>query len=318
MSVPPEDLDRFEAARSHLGAVAYRLLGSAAEAEDAVQDTYLRWAAAERDDIEVPRAWLTRVLTNLCLDHLASARSRREDYVGQWLPEPLLDGDPMLGPADTVEQRDSVSLAFLGLLEKLAPQERAVFVLKEAFTYPHAEIAEILGTTVAGSQQAFSRAKRLLHREELEGEHRADPDPESSRELVEAFLQAATGGDLDQLIGMLSENAVSIADGGGRVPAARRPILGATAIAKLLRGAFRPTPAKRNFLGGPLDLYADVVNGDPALLAASGDQLVGIIVLDQVDGVIRDIRIQANPVKLGRASERWETAHRGEPLSSAW
>lgn len=318
MSVPPEDLDRFEAARSHLGAVAYRLLGSAGDAEDAVQETYLRWAAERRDDIEVPRAWLTRVLTNLCLDQLSSARARREDYVGQWLPEPLLDGDPLLGPAETTEQRDSVSLALLGLLEDLAPQERAVFVLKEAFTYPHAEIAEILGTTVAGSQQALARARKRLRRGELEGEHGASTDPESARELVEAFLEAATGGDLDPLIGLLSENAVSIADGGGKVPAARRPILGAPAIAKLLRGAFRPTLAKRNFLGGPLELYADVVNASPALIAASGERLVGIIVLNQVDGLIRDIRIQANPAKLGRASERWETAHRGEPLSSAW
>nr|WP_281065065.1 RNA polymerase sigma factor SigJ [Brachybacterium sacelli] len=309
-----KDLDHFEAARYHLGAVAYRLLGSPVDAEDAVQETYLRWAAANRDDIEVPRAWLTRVLTHHCLDQLTSARARREEYVGQWLPEPLLDGDPLLGPAETVEQRDSVSLAMLGLLEDLAPQERAVFVLKEAFGYPHAEIAETLGTTVAGSQQAFARARRRLR----EGEPRAEATPESSREVVEAFLNAAAGGDLEQLVGMLSENAVSIADGGGKVPAARRPIIGAEKIATLLRGAFRPTPAKRNFLGGPLELYADLVNGSPALLASSGGRLVGVIVLERADGRIRDIRIQANPGKLVRLEQRWRASNPGEPLSSAW
>ncbi|MGO1259785.1 MAG: RNA polymerase sigma factor SigJ [Brachybacterium sp.] len=314
MTVPLKDLDQFEAARHHLGAVAYRLLGSAADAEDAVQETYLRWAAADRDAIEVPRAWLTRVLTRYCLDQLTSARARREDYVGQWLPEPLLDGDPLLGPAETVEQRDSVSLAFLGLLESLAPQERAVFVLKVAFSYPHAEIAEILGTTVAGSQQAFARARRRLQARE----HPAEADRESSREVVEAFLSAAAGGDLDRLIGMLSEGAVSIADGGGKMPAARRPIVGAQRIATVLRGVFRPTPAKRNFLGGPLDLYADVVNGSPALLAAADGHLVGVIVLELAGGRIRDLRIQANPGKLGRMNERWSASNPGEPLSSAW
>jgi RNA polymerase sigma factor (sigma-70 family) len=314
MTVPLEDLDSFEAARRHLSAVAYRLLGSATDAEDAVQETYLRWAAADRDGIGRPRAWLTRVLTNLCLDQLTSARARREDYVGQWLPEPLLAGDPMLGPAETVEQRDSVSLAFLGMLENLAPQERAVLVLKEAFSYPHAEIAEVLGTTVSGSQQALARAKKRLGTITP----RTDTAPESSRELVTAFLEAAEGGSLDPLIAMLSDDAVSIADGGGAVPASRRPILGASKVAALLRGAFRPTPAKRNFLGGPLALYADVVNGSAALLAAKGEQLVGIVVLDRVDGRIRDVHIQANPEKLVRASERWSAGHRGRPLSSAW
>lgn len=309
-----EDLDHFEAARYHLGAVAYRLLGSAADAEDAVQETYLRWSATDRSVIEVPQAWLTRVLTNYCLNQLTSARARREDYVGQWLPEPLLEGDPLLGPAETVEQRDTVSFAVLGLLETLAPQERAVFVLKEAFAYPHAEIAEILGTTVAGCQQAFARAKRRLER----GERRTVVDQDTSRAVVGAFLEAAEGGDLDELIGMLSENVVSIADGGGKVPAARRPLSGAETVAKVLRGALRPTEAKRNFLGGPLDVYADVVNGAPALLAATDGRLVGVIVLELVDGRIRDIRVQGNPDKLERATERWRARNPGVPLSSAW
>ncbi|MGW2939265.1 sigma-70 family RNA polymerase sigma factor, partial [Streptomyces sp. NPDC001156] len=159
MPLTVNDVDRFEASRPRLEAIAYRVLGSASEAEDAVQETFLRWQAADVDRIEVPEAWLTKVLTNLCLNQLTSARARRETYVGQWLPEPLLAGDPMLGPADTAEQRDSVSYAVLTLMERLSPNERAVYMLREAFDYPHREIAEILDITEAASQQIFHRAK---------------------------------------------------------------------------------------------------------------------------------------------------------------
>src|SRR3954471_16336322 len=144
MLLGPREVDLFEGSRARLEAIAYRLLGSAGGAEDAVQDTFLRWQAADRERIETPEAWLTKVLTNLCLNQLTSARARRETYVGQWLPEPLLDGDRMLGPADTAEQRESVSYAVLALLERLSPGERAVYVLREAFDYAHREIAEIL------------------------------------------------------------------------------------------------------------------------------------------------------------------------------
>jgi RNA polymerase sigma-70 factor (ECF subfamily) len=153
MALTMDDVHRFEASRPRLEAIAYRLLGSAGEAEDAVQETFLRWQAADVDRIEVPEAWLTKVLTNLCLNQLTSARARRETYVGQWLPEPLLAGDPMLGPADTAEHRESVSYAVLALLERLSPGERAVYVLREAFDYPHREIAGILDITEASSQQ---------------------------------------------------------------------------------------------------------------------------------------------------------------------
>src|SRR4051812_41639999 len=160
MSVAVGSVERFEAARGRLEAIAYRMLGSAGEAEDAVQETFLRWHAADVDRIEVPEAWLTKVLTNLCLNQLASARARRETYVGQWLPEPLLAGDPMLGPADTAEQRESVSYAVLTVMERLSPQERAVYVLREAFGYPHREIAEILDIAEAACQQIFHRARK--------------------------------------------------------------------------------------------------------------------------------------------------------------
>src|SRR6478609_1169549 len=153
MALTMNDMDRFKASMPRLEAIAYRLLGSASDAEDAVQDTFLRWQAADIGRIEVPAAWLTKVLTNFCLNQLASARARRETYVGQWLPEPLLDGDPMLGPADTAEQRESVSYAVLTLIERLSPNERAVYVLREAFDYAHREIAEILEISESSSQQ---------------------------------------------------------------------------------------------------------------------------------------------------------------------
>src|SRR6478752_6418924 len=172
MPLTGADVDRFEACRARLAAIAYRLLGSAGDAEDAVQETFLRWQAADVDRIEVPEAWLTKVLTNLCLNQLTSARARRETYVGQWLPEPLLAGDPMLGPADTAEQRESVSYAVLTLMERLTPAERAVYVLREAFAYPHGRIAEILDTTESASQQLFHRAKKHI----AEGRARTEID----------------------------------------------------------------------------------------------------------------------------------------------
>src|SRR5919205_2950320 len=156
------DVDRFEASRPRLEAIAYRLLGSAGEAEDVVQETFLRWHAADVDRIETPEAWLTKVLTNICLNRLTSARVRRETYVGQWLPEPVFAGDRMLGPSDTVEQRESVSIAMLTLMERLSAKERAVYVLREAFGYSHGEIAEVLDLTEANCQQIYRRAKQHL------------------------------------------------------------------------------------------------------------------------------------------------------------
>ncbi|MGP3638524.1 sigma-70 family RNA polymerase sigma factor, partial [Streptomyces sp. 24-1644] len=171
-------IDRFEAGRARLASLAYRLLGSAADAEDAVQDTFLRWQAADRERVEVPEAWLTRVVTNLCLDRLRSAQARHERAAGAWLPEPLLEGDPMLGPADTFEQRESVSLAVLTLMERLSPVERAVYVLREAFSYSHAEIARILDITESASQQHVHRARIRVAAERRRG---GEADPASAR-----------------------------------------------------------------------------------------------------------------------------------------
>ncbi|GAA1805464.1 RNA polymerase sigma factor SigJ [Luedemannella flava] len=310
----PDDTDRFEASRPRLAAIAYRLLGTAAEAEDAVQETFLRWHAADVDRIEVPEAWLTRVLTNLCLNQLASARARREVYVGQWLPEPLLGGDPMLGPADTAEQRESVSYAVLALLERLPPTERAVYVLREAFDYPHREIAGILDITEAASQQHFHRAKQHV----AEGRPRVEIDEAAARRIVEEFLAAARTGRTEPLVRLLTADAVSIGDGGGKVPAYAKVFEGADAVARLLRGLFTPGEAKRVVIGGSPGIYVWSANGAPAVVAVLQGRVVGVMCLEVTAEGIVAIRNQVNPDKLVRATAVWAAADHGEPLFHAF
>ncbi|MFC9977106.1 RNA polymerase sigma-70 factor [Spirillospora sp. NPDC127200] len=216
----------FEEQRPRLLGLAYRMLGEVQEAEDAVQDAYLRWSGA--DGVEDPRAWLTRVVTNLCLNRLTSARARRETYPGPWLPEPA---DPaVLGPLETAAQRESVSLALLALMESLTPSERAVFVLREAFAYPHAEIAAILDVSEPASRQLYRRARRHV------GERRFAPGREEARRLVERFLEAAGGGDVAGLERLLAEDVVAWSDGGGKVTSARRPVRGRGKVARYLLG----------------------------------------------------------------------------------
>ncbi|MBZ9599582.1 RNA polymerase sigma factor SigJ (plasmid) [Streptomyces yangpuensis] len=308
MALLMSDVDRFEAARPRLEAIAYRLLGSAGDAEDAVQETFLRWQAADVGRIEVPEAWLTKVLTNYCLNQLTSARVRRETYVGRWLPEPLLEGDPMLGPADTAAQRESVSYAVLVLLERLTPNERAVYVLREAFDYPHREIAEILDISEAASQQIHHRAKKHI----ADGRVRTEIDGAAARRIVEEFLAAATSGRTEPLVQLLTQDAVAVGDGGGKVPARAKAFEGALAVATFLRGLFKPGTAKRAIVGGTPEIYATTANGGPAIAAVVDGRLVGITCLDvTVDGIVA-VTSQVNPDKLVRATERWAAADHGE------
>jgi RNA polymerase sigma-70 factor (ECF subfamily) len=307
------DVDRFEAARPRLAAIAYRLLGSAAEAEDAVQEAFLRWQAADIGRIEIPEAWLTKVLTNLCLNQLSSARARRETYVGQWLPEPLLAGDPMLGPAESAEQRESLSYAVLALMERLSPSERAVYVLREAFDFPHREIAGILDITEAASQQILHRAKKHV----TSGRPRTEIDEAAARRIVEEFLAAATSGRTEPLVRLLTADVVSTGDGGGKVPARTRALEGALAVAKFLRGLFAPSEAKRAIVGGALELYPWTANGDPAVVAVANGRVVGVVCLEVAAGSIAAIRSQANPDKLERANASWAAADHGAPVCTA-
>ncbi|GGY19776.1 RNA polymerase sigma-70 factor [Streptomyces djakartensis] len=312
MALTMNDVDRFEASRPRLEAIAYRLLGSASEAEDAVQETYLRWQAADPGRIEVPEAWLTKVLTNLCLNQLTSARARRETYVGQWLPEPLLAGDPMLGPADTAEQRESVSYAVLVLLERLSPNERAVYVLREAFDYPHREIAEILDISEASSQQIFHRARKHV----ADGRVRTEIDEAAARRIIDEFLTAATSGRTEPLVKLLTQDAIAIGDGGGKVPARAKAFEGALAVAKFMRGLFKPSKAKRALLGGSPEVYATTANGGPAVVVVVDGRVVGVMCLEVTPEGIAAFRSQVNPDKLERVTRRWTAADHGEPLLS--
>ncbi|MEV4389649.1 RNA polymerase sigma-70 factor [Micromonospora sp. NPDC049580] len=314
MPLRPDEVEVFERSRGRLEAIAYRLLGSASDAEDAVQDTFLRWQAADREHVETPEAWLTRVLTNLCLNQLTSARARRETYVGTWLPEPVLAGDRMLGPVDTVEQRESVSMAVLTLMERLSPNERAVYVLREAFGYPHGEIAEILGVSESNCQQIYRRAKQHVT---VERAH-AEVDDAAARRIVTEFLTAANSGQIQRLVELLTGDVTSVGDGGGKIPARTTAVVGALAVAKFLRGLFRPSDVKRNLVGGSPALYAEVVNGGPAVVVVTGQQVVGVMSLEVTPQGVAAIRVQVNPDKLERVTRQWSVAAHSEPLLHVW
>ncbi|WP_330230825.1 sigma-70 family RNA polymerase sigma factor [Nocardia sp. NBC_00508] len=304
---------RFEASRNRLASLAYRLLGSAADAEDTVQDAFLRWQAADREYVEVPEAWLTKIVTNLALDRLRSAKVRRERAVGAWMPEPLLDGDPMLGPADTVEQRESVTLAVLTLMERLSPVERAAYVLREAFAYSHAEIAEILGITESGSQQHTHRARRRI----AAAGNGTDIDHASARRIVEAFVDAASSGRTERLVALLTDDATGISDGAGL---AEKLIRYSTPerIASAARAGFKPSPAKRRFAGGSPSIHAVVINGCPAMLVTLDDRVVGVVILEIRDDKITGVRSIAAPDRLGRLTEEWQRQEHDVPLIESW
>ncbi|QLY30299.1 RNA polymerase sigma factor SigJ [Nocardia huaxiensis] len=308
------EADLFESSRGRLEAIAYRLLGSAADAQDAVQDTYLRWSSAERDYVESPEAWLTKVLTNICLNQLTSARARRETYVGQWLPEPVFTGDPMLGPADTVEQRESVSMAMLTVMERLSANERVVYVLREAFGYQHSEIAEILEITEANCQQIFRRAKQHM----ATGRTRIEVDQAAATKIVEGFLDAAINGDTETLISLLTENVISIGDGGAFVSTLSRPLVGADRVARFLRLLVRPTEKKRTNLGGAPVMFAAVVNGMPAVVITVNGRVVGLLCLEVTTDGIAAFHGQVNPGKLVRANQWWADIEHGNPLVESW
>ncbi|MFJ6779808.1 RNA polymerase sigma-70 factor [Streptomyces yangpuensis] len=278
----------FEHHRPRMFGIAYRMLGSAAEAEDIVQDAYLRWDGADRSGIENPGAWLAKVVTNLCLNSLTSARARREQYVGPWLPEPVLTGDGALGPLETAEQRDSVSVALLLLLERLTPVERAVYVLREAFAYSHREISGLLDLTEANCRQVYRRAAGRVEADRADARaKRFSPDPERWQGLVESFLTAARSGDLAQLEGVLAADVRYVSDGGGVVNAARRPILGRDNVARFALGAMAKYVA-----GVPVSVAE--VNGTPALLFGE----VAVLLVEFENGLVSGISTVVNPEKL--------------------
>jgi len=280
-------VDVFEEQRARLFGLAYRMLGSAVEAEDVLQDSFLRWQHANRADVVKPSAFLAKMVTNLCLTVLSSARRQRENYVGPWLPEPVLTNDGDLGPLETVQQRESVSLGVLALLERLTPPERAVFVLREAFGHSHQETAGILDIAEAHSRQLHRRARQHVG----EAEPRFVADDNAHRELVERFLSAITGNDKAGLDRLLAEDAVSWADGGGQ-RAARRPISGRDQVVRYLLGLGTLPEA------AAMRTTVSQVNGAPAVIAWSEGQLRAVMVPEIRYGRVTSVYVVVNTTKL--------------------
>ncbi|MEV0588245.1 RNA polymerase sigma-70 factor [Nonomuraea sp. NPDC050310] len=276
----------FEELRPLLLGIAYRLLGSMWDAEDVVQDAWLRWQSVDREEVREPRAFLTTVVSRLALDQLRSARVRRESYTGPWLPEPVATGQ--IGPLDTAELRDTVSFATLHLMEQLTPPERAVFVLREAFEFPYDQIAGIVETSVANCRQLHRRAATRLE-EERGG--RFSPSEEEHAKLLAEFLRAAGEGDLDALTGFLHEEITSWNDGGGKVRSALRPVTGRANVAAFLAGLVR-----RYELG---EVRPVQVNGETGFLVDMGERQQ-VVTVSMRDGLIHDLYVVANPDKLTR------------------
>lgn len=285
----PLDVQQFEEQRPLLMGIAYRMLGSASEAEDVVQDAYLRAATAE--EIRTPRAFLTTVVTRLCLDRLKAARASREQYIGPWLPEPLLQQPAGGAGEEQVERDETIAMAMLVLLEQLSPLERAVFVLHAAFEFPFDEIGVLIGRTAAACRQAYHRARAHLDAERP----RFRVPPEQQRQLVEGFLAAAREGDVAQLTAMLAENVVFVSDSGGAVAAARRPVHGAAQVARLMAGL---TARALEWEGPAFRFALEWINGEPGLLAWEGDQLATVMVFACGPDGIAAIRAVRNPAKL--------------------
>jgi RNA polymerase sigma-70 factor, ECF subfamily len=279
--------DSFEAYRPLLFSIAYRMLGSASDAEDILQEAYLRYRNAENREISELKAYLCAIVTNLCLDHLKSARVQREQYIGPWLPEPVLTGEQYANPFETAERHESISQAFLVLLEELTPPERAVFLLHEVFDFDYREIGTMIGKSAANCRQLCHRAKAFI----AERHHRFDTSRETHLRFITSFFQACQEGDLRGLQDMLAQDVVSWGDGGGKVPSTRRLISGAEKVTRLWLGIARKVPAG-------LAISIAEVNGTPAALLWLDDTLYSVLTLDVLDGKIQAIRNVLNPDKL--------------------
>ncbi len=280
-----------EELRPRAFAVAYRMLGSVSEAEDIVQEALLRLhlTLQQGERIESPRAYLSTVVTRLCIDQLRSARVRRESYVGEWLPEPLVD-DGRNDPADQADVADSLSLAFLVLLESLTPEQRAAFLLREVFVYPYAEIAAIIGTSEDNARQLVARARKHVD----EGRPRFEASRQRREELAHTFLTAVSDGDLHALEELLAHDVVLHGDGGGRVRAITQPVHGRAKVARMLLSWMRASEPFGGWSMRPVQ-----VNGQPGAIATDATgKLIAVAVLDIADGHIQAVRSIVNPDKL--------------------
>ncbi len=298
------DPSQYTEYRPLMFSIAYRMTGSVTDAEDIVQEAFLRVSKGARDardaGVESPKAYLATVTTRLAIDHLRSARVRRESYVGTWLPEPLI-GTAGPDPAELAETSDSLSMAFLVLLESLAPAERAIFLLREVFGYDYSEIADVTGKTEAACRQTFARARRHVD----EGRPRFETSRAEGEELTGLFLAAASGGDMTSLLERLAPDVLFYGDSGGMGETTFiAPVVGRDRVAQVVRAQVERT----------LQLGASVrpvrVNGQPGVLAVDADgDLIAVIAFDVLDGQIQAIRAVANPEKLGHIGPVSRTWH---------
>jgi RNA polymerase sigma-70 factor, ECF subfamily len=276
----------FERHRSLLFSIAYRMLGSVADAEDIVQEAYLRWREVPEAEVRSPRSFLSAVVTRLSIDWLRSARARREEYVGPWLPEPLLS-ERAEEVAVLDELDESLSMAFLVLLESLNPVERAVFLLREVFDYDYGEISHIVGKSEANCRQIARRARQSV----AARRPRFERSPEQEERLTRQFVEACMNGDMEGLVGLLSEDVTLWSDGGGKVAAAPYPIHGPERVARFLLGVLRTVPP-----GFSARLVR--INGGPGVVGYVDGHPTSVVALDVADGRLRGVRIVVNPEKL--------------------
>jgi RNA polymerase sigma-70 factor (ECF subfamily) len=283
----------FNEHRDLLFSVAYRVLGSVADAEDAVQEAWLRWSGVDPIGIAYPRAFLVRVITHLAIDRLRREQARRESYVGPWLPEPVLTAPDV---AEDVALAESVSMAMLVVLETLSPLERAVFVLREAFGMPYAEIAEILDR----KEEAVRHARDHVQ----ERKPRFEADQATRRRVTERFLEATSSGDLETLMRVLAPGVTLVADGGGRALAPRRPVRGAEKVARFLIAVATEERTARFLRSVEAEPSLDVrvhlahINDGPGVVVSAGGRPISALVLDVAGGLVRTIHLVANPEKL--------------------
>ncbi len=286
--------ESFESYRSYLFAIGYRMLGSAMDAEDMVQETYLRYQATPPETIRSLKAFLTTVITRLCMDQLHLARRNRDQYLGPWLPEPIITTETpeLVKVEERVDMYESISLAFLVLLEQLQPAERAVFLLREVFEYDYTEIAAFLGKSEMACRQSFSRAKKHL------GDHRPrfPASPEIQKQLLTGFMRAVQAGEMTGLINVLAEDVTFWGDGGGKaLGAVTHPIAGREAVAQFL---LKTWSVFRSSLPEGAHVELSEVNGQPALVTRAGGRAYAVLTIEAVAQRIRTIRIIANPDKL--------------------
>jgi len=273
--------DTFNECRPLLMAIAYRMLGSRADAEDAIQETFLRWQQSNEQPSS-PKAFLSTIITRLCIDQLRSARAQREVYVGPWLPEPVMTEQ------SSVELAESLTMAFLVMLETLAPAERAAFLLHDVFDFEYSEVAEVIGKTEANSRQMVSRARERVSQRR----RRFEPNREESERITSLFLETTRNGDLSGLMDLFAEDAVMTSDGGGKVRAALNPVHGASSIARFIMGVL-----KKNEGWDAVHSLTDV-NGQPAFITSLAGQPISVMVLDIQEGRVQNLFIVANPDKL--------------------